>query len=66
MRLIILLVFMMLNGCLGVSVLTGAIGVGDSYLKEKKLEELDEKIKQLEKKQENREERQIDSMLQIK
>ena len=52
MRLIILLVFMMLNGCLGVSVLTGAIGVGDSYLKEKK--------------QENREERQIDSMLQIK
>ena len=47
--------------------LTGVVSVGDSYLKEMKIEKLDEKIKYLEKKRENeREKRQIDSMLQIK
>ena len=67
MKFIIPVVFSLLGGCLPVTVLTGVVSVGDSYLKEMKIEKLDEKIKHLEKKRENeREKRQIDSMLQIK
>ena len=67
MTCIIPIVFSLLGGCLPVTVLTGVVSVGDSYLKEMKIEKLDEKIKYLEKKRENeREKRQIDSMLQIK
>jgi len=67
MKFIIPVVFSLLGGCLPVTVLTGVVSVGDSYLKEMKIEKLDEKIKYLEKKRENeREKRQIDSMLQIK
>ena len=67
MKCIIPIVFSLLGGCLPVTVITGVVGVGDSYLKEMKIEKLDEKIKHLEKKRENeREKRQIDSMLQIK
>ena len=53
MKCIIPIVFSLLGGCLPVTVITGVVGVGDSYLKEMKIEKLDEKI-------------QIDSMLQIK
>jgi|TARA_A100001391_G_scaffold104576_1_gene69804 hypothetical protein len=67
MKFIIPIVFSLLGGCLPVTVLTGVVGIGDSYLKERKIEKLDKKIKYLEKKRENeREKRQIDSMLQIK
>ncbi len=67
MKFIIPVVFSLLGGCLPVTVLTGVVSVGDSFLKEMKIEKLDEKIKYLEKKRENeREKRQIDSMLQIK
>ncbi len=67
MKCIIPIVFSLLGGCLPVTVLTGVVGIGDSYLKERKIEKLDKKIKYLEKKRENeREKRQIDSMLQIK
>ena len=67
MKCIIPIVFSLLGGCLPVTVITGVVGVGDSYLKERKLEELDNKIKHLEKKrEEEREKRQIVSMLQIK
>ncbi len=67
MKCIIPIVFSLLGGCLPVTVITGVVGVGDSYLKERKIEELDNKIKHLEKKrEEEREKRQIDSMLQIK
>tara|TARA_Y100000992_G_scaffold298021_1_gene262509 strand:+ start:174 stop:383 length:210 start_codon:yes stop_codon:yes gene_type:complete len=67
MKFIIPMVFSLLGGCLPVTVLTGVVSVGDSFLKEMKIEKLDEKIKYLEKKRENeREKRQIDSMLQIK
>ena len=67
MKCIIPIVFSLLGGCLPVTVLTGVVSVGDSYLKERKIEKLDKKIKYLEKKRENeREKRQIDSMLQIK
>ena len=67
MKCIIPIVFSLLGGCLPVTVITGVVGVGDSYLKEMKIEKLDKKIKYLEKKRENeREKRQIDSMLQIK
>ena len=67
MKFIIPIVFSLLGGCLPVTVLTGVVGIGDSYLKEMKIEKLDKKIKYLEKKRENeREKRQIDSMLQIK
>tara|TARA_B100000131_G_scaffold167600_1_gene161983 strand:- start:283 stop:492 length:210 start_codon:yes stop_codon:yes gene_type:complete len=67
MKFIIPVVFSLLGGCLPVTVLTGVVSVGDSYLKEMKIEKLDEKIKYLEKKREDeREKRQIDSMLQIK
>ena len=67
MKFIIPIVFSLLGGCLPVTVLTGVVSVGDSYLKEMKIEKLDKKIKYLEKKRENeREKRQIDSMLQIK
>ena len=67
MKFIIPMVFSLLGGCLPVTVLTGVVSVGDSILKEMKIEKLDEKIKYLEKKRENeREKRQIDSMLQIK
>jgi hypothetical protein len=67
MKFIIPVVFSLLGGCLPVTVLTGVVSVGDSYLKEMKIEKLDKKIKYLEKKRENeREKRQIDSMLQIK
>ena len=67
MKIIIPVVFSLLGGCLPVTVLTGVVSVGDSFLKEMKIEKLDEKIKYLEKKRENeREKRQIDSMLQIK
>ena len=67
MKFIIPVVFSLLGGCLPVTVITGVVGVGDSYLKEMKIEKLDKKIKYLEKKRENeREKRQIDSMLQIK
>jgi hypothetical protein len=67
MKFIIPVVFSLLGGCLPVTVLTGVVSVGDSYLKEMKIEKLDKKIKHLEKKRENeREKRQIDSMLQIK
>ena len=67
MKFIIPVVFSILGGCLPVTVLTGVVSVGDSFLKEMKIEKLDEKIKYLEKKRENeREKRQIDSMLQIK
>ena len=67
MKFIITVVFSLLGGCLPVTVLTGVVSVGDSFLKEMKIEKLDEKIKYLEKKRENeREKRQIDSMLQIK
>ena len=67
MKFIIPVVFSLLGGCLPVTVLTGVVSVGDSYLKEMKIEKLDKKIKHLEKKRENeRENRQIDSMLQIK
>ncbi len=67
MKFIIPVVFSLLGGCLPVTVLTGVVGIGDSYLKERKIEKLDKKIKYLEKKRENeREKRQIDSMLQIK
>tara|TARA_B100002019_G_scaffold288887_1_gene303404 strand:- start:1112 stop:1321 length:210 start_codon:yes stop_codon:yes gene_type:complete len=67
MKCIIPIVFSLLGGCLPVTVITGVVGIGDSYLKEMKIEKLDEKIKHLEKKRENeREKRQIDSMLQIK
>ena len=67
MKFIIPVVFSLLGGCVPVTVLTGVVSVGDSFLKEMKIEKLDEKIKYLEKKRENeREKRQIDSMLQIK
>tara|TARA_R100000329_G_C7545854_1_gene192820 strand:- start:50 stop:259 length:210 start_codon:yes stop_codon:yes gene_type:complete len=67
MKFIIPVVFSLLGGCLPVTVLTGVVSVGDSYLKEMKIKKLDKKIKYLEKKRENeREKRQIDSMLQIK
>ena len=67
MKFIIPVVVSLLGGCLPVTVLTGVVSVGDSFLKEMKIEKLDEKIKYLEKKRENeREKRQIDSMLQIK
>ena len=67
MKCVIPIVFSLLGGCLPVTVITGVVGVGDSYLKERKIEELDNKIKHLEKKrEEEREKRQIDSMLQIK
>ena len=67
MKFIIPVVFSLLGGCLPVTVLTGVVSVGDSFLKEMKIEKLDEKIKYLEKKRENeREKIQIDSMLQIK
>ena len=67
MKFIIPVVFTLLGGCLPVTVLTGVVSVGDSFLKEMKIEKLDKKIKHLEKKRENeREKRQIDSMLQIK
>ena len=67
MKFIIPVVFSLLGGCLPVTVLTGVVSVGDSFLKEMKIEKLDEKIKYLEKKRENeREKRQIASMLQIK
>ena len=67
MKFIIPVVFSLLGGCLPVTVLTGVVSVGDSFLKEMKIEKLDEKIKYLEKKRENeREKSQIDSMLQIK
>ncbi len=67
MKFIIPVVFSLLGGCLPVTVLTGVVSVGDSFLKEMKIEKLDEKIKYLEKKREDeREKRQIDSMLQIK
>ena len=67
MKCIIPLVFSLLGGCLPVTVITGVVGVSDSVLKEMKIEELDNKIKHLEKKRVNeREKRQIDSMLQIK
>ena len=67
MKFILPVVFSLLGGCLPVTVLTGVVSVGDSFLKEMKIEKLDEKIKYLEKKRENeREKRQIDSMLQIK
>ena len=64
---VIPIVFSLLGGCLPVTVITGVVGVSDSVLKEMKIEELDNKIKHLEKKRVNeREKRQIDSMLQIK
>ena len=67
MKCIIPIVFSLLGGCLPVTVITGVVGVSDSVLKEMKIEELDNKIKHLEKKrEEERETRQIDSMLQIK
>tara|TARA_B100000519_G_scaffold178319_1_gene168504 strand:- start:260 stop:469 length:210 start_codon:yes stop_codon:yes gene_type:complete len=67
MKCIIPIVFSLLGGCLPVTVITGVVGVSDSVLKEMKIEELDNKIKHLEKKRVNeREKRQIDSMLQIK
>ena len=67
MKCIIPIVFSLLGGCLPVTVITGVVGVSDSVLKEMKIEELDDKIKHLEKKRVNeREKRQLDSMLQIK
>ena len=67
MKCIIPIVFSLLGGCVPVTVITGVVGVSDSVLKEMKIEELDNKIKHLEKKRVNeREKRQIDSMLQIK
>ena len=67
MKCIIPIVFSLLGGCLPITVITGVVGVSDSVLKEMKIEELDNKIKHLEKKRVNeREKRQIDSMLQIK
>ena len=67
MKCIIPIVFSLLGGCLPVTVITGVVGVSDSVLKEMKIEELDNKIKHLEKKRVNeREKRQLDSMLQIK
>ena len=67
MKCIIPIVFSLLGGCLPVTVITGVVGVGDSYLKEERINKLDNKIKHLEKKrEEEREKRQIDSMLQIK
>ena len=67
MKCIIPIVFSLLGGCLPVTVITGVVGVSDSVLKEMKIEELDNKIKHLEKKRVNEQEkRQIDSMLQIK
>ena len=67
MKCIIPIVFSLLGGCLPVTVITGVVGVSDSVLEEMKIEELDNKIKHLEKKRVNeREKRQIDSMLQIK
>jgi|TARA_Y100000033_G_C2716439_1_gene96036 hypothetical protein len=67
MKCIIPIVFSLLGGCLPVTVITGVVGVGDSYLKEVRINKLDNKIKHLEKKrEEEREKRQIDSMLQIK
>ena len=67
MKCIIPIVFSLLGGCLPVTVITGVVGVSDPVLKEMKIEELDNKIKHLEKKRVNeREKRQIDSMLQIK
>ena len=67
MKCIIPIVFSLLGGCLPVTVITGVVGVSDSVLKEMKIEELDDKIKHLEKNRVNeREKRQLDSMLQIK
>ena len=67
MKCIIPIVFSLLGGCLPVTVITGVVGVSDSVLKEMKIEELDNKIKHLEKKRVNeREKIQIDYMLQIK
>ncbi len=67
MKCIIPIVFSLLGGCLPITVITGVVGVGDSYLKEVRINKLDNKIKHLEKKRVNeREKRQIDSMLQIK
>ena len=44
MKFIIPVVFSLLGGCLPVTVLTGVVSVGDSFLKEMKIEKLDEKI----------------------
>ena len=67
MKCIVPIVFSLLGGCLPITVITGVVGVGDSYLKEVRINKLDNKIKHLEKKrEEEREKRQIDSMLQIK
>ena len=53
MKCIIPIVFSLLGGCLPVTVITGVVGVSDSVLKEMKIEELDNKIKHLEKKRVN-------------
>ena len=66
MKCIIPIVFSLLGGCLPVTVITGVVGVSDSVLKEMKIEELDNKIKHLDKKRVNElEKRHIDSLLQI-
>ena len=43
MKFIIPVVFSLLGGCLPVTVLTGVVSVGDSYLKEMKIEKLKDK-----------------------
>tara|TARA_Y100001963_G_scaffold99187_1_gene136530 strand:- start:877 stop:1074 length:198 start_codon:yes stop_codon:yes gene_type:complete len=60
---IIILSTFLLGGCLPFTIISGAAGLGDSYLKEKKIEKLNKKIDKLE---ETREKRQIDNMIQTK
>ena len=49
MKCIIPIVFSLLGGCLPITVITGVVGVSDSYLKEVRINKLDNKIKHLEK-----------------
>tara|TARA_Y100001938_G_C7781779_1_gene278247 strand:+ start:180 stop:377 length:198 start_codon:yes stop_codon:yes gene_type:complete len=60
---IIILSTFLLGACLPLTIISGAAGLGDSYLKEKKIEKLNKKIDKLE---ETREKRQIDNMIQTK
>jgi cell division protein FtsB len=59
---ILILVFF-LSGCIPFTIITGAIGIGDSYRKEVKIEKLQEQVDKL---KEDREKRQIDDMIQTK
>ena len=57
----ILISVFFLAGCLPFTIISGAIGIGDSYRKEQKIEKLQEQVDKL---KEDREKRQIDDMIQ--